>query len=382
MANQVETDSPVGLSKTRLVAAAAEIAAGLTIAASLAALLIWLAVATQRAEAAPSVERVLLAVALALGGVIAGVVLLALAENLRKLDAVQGLLEQQGGARSALPAAGRAPVAGSGFTARPPESDQEAWTQMVLLLREMRDISMLDDEQRRLRLEVQGRELARRLQHEVPAFLRDHNWNEATKRVLHARERFPHLSEWDKLDAQIEDVRARVERRDVENATRQVNDLAALGAWTRAMDVVREVLERHPGSDQAARLFQRVRAEQERAVAEQIARLMHQAQDATNRRDWHAALKAANALIEQFPKSPDAEALRQQLPTLRENAEIQTRQQMEADFRALLKDHHYEEALTIARELIARYPNSPQAQVLQDQLPRLEQKADATRATP
>ena len=104
---------------------------------------------------------------------------------------------------------------------------------------------------------------------------------------------------------------------------------------------------------------------------------MAQAQGASNDREWKAALAAATSLIQRYPKSPEAQALRMQLPTLRENAEIQTRQQMETQIRDLIKEHRFDDALRVAHELLDQYPDSPQAGVLRDQLPRLEEKAAA-----
>jgi hypothetical protein len=45
---------------------------------------------------------------------------------------------------------------------------------------------------------------------------------------------------------------------------------------------------------------------------------------------------------------------------------------MENEFRELMKQQRYSEALSLAHELIDRYPKSPQAEVLREQLPRLE----------
>ena len=104
---------------------------------------------------------------------------------------------------------------------------------------------------------------------------------------------------------------------------------------------------------------------------------MAQAQEAANRREWKTALSLALTVIQRFPKSPEAQALRMQLPTLRENAEIQARQRMEAEIRDLIKARRFDEALRITDELIQQYPNSPQAAVLREQLPRLEEKAAA-----
>jgi len=213
------------------------------------------------------------------------------------------------------------------------------------------------------------------VEQKVPTLLREHGWVEARRLVQEARERFPSFSQWDALEEQIEKVRSEVEAHDVEAATRQVNDLAALGAWPRVMDVVNELLERHPASSRAADLAKRVRFEREKAEAEQRARLMAQAQEATSRHDWTAALQVANTILQRFPHSPEAAALQPQIATLRENVEIEDRKRMEADIRELIKQHRYDEALRIARELVQQYPDSPQADALRDQLPRLEERA-------
>jgi hypothetical protein len=143
------------------------------------------------------------------------------------------------------------------------------------------------------------------------------------------------------------------------------------------MQVVRDLQQRHPDAPQVGELARRVVAEREKATAEERAKLMARAQEATNRRDWTIALQNVEEVLARFPNSPEAEELRQQLPTLRANVEIQTRQRMEAQIRELIKDHRYREALRIARIVIDQYPDSPQAAVLREQLPRIEQRAKA-----
>ena len=250
-----------------------------------------------------------------------------------------------------------------------------ALSELAVLLREVRDISLLNQEERSMRLRSQAEEAARELEKTVPELLRNHNWVEARRRVQVARERFPAQPVWDELEKRIEGVRAGVEARDIEAARRQVHDLASLGAWERAFDVVRDLLERHPGSDAARELARFVQEQRGKADAEQRARLMVQVQEAVKRREWTSALTAASAVIKQYPNSPDAEALRVDLPTLMANAEIQTRKQMEQQITDLTRSRRYGEALQLARELIERYPKSPQAEVLAQKLPQLEAMA-------
>lgn len=252
---------------------------------------------------------------------------------------------------------------------------QASLTELAVLLRELRDISLLNPEERAVRQRELAEEAVRELEKSVPELLRNHNWVEARRRVQLARERYPSQAVWDKLESRIEEVRIGVENQDIEAAKRQVNDLKALGAWERAFDVVHDLLQRHPDSDAARELAQFVQNERGKADAAQRAQLMAQVQEAVKRRDWNTALSAANALMRQYPESNEARALRLDLPTLAANAEIQTRKRMEQEITRLSHAKRYQEAIQLARSLIERYPKSPQAAVLRETLPDLEERA-------
>lgn len=247
--------------------------------------------------------------------------------------------------------------------------------QLVVFTRDTRDISLLNEEERAARFVLEGQAVAQQLAHDVPVMLREHNWQEAHRRVQYARTRFPTLPEWEPLAQQVEQARAKFEAHDIEGAERELEDLAALGAWDRAADVVRELQQRHPDAARVRDLARRVEEGTRRAHAEELQRLMSRAQEATSRRDWVEALRWVETVLGKFPGTPEARDLREQLPTLRANAEIHARQEMEAEIRERIKEHRYTDALRRARELIERYPDSPQAAILREQLPRLEEKS-------
>jgi outer membrane protein assembly factor BamD (BamD/ComL family) len=217
------------------------------------------------------------------------------------------------------------------------------------------------------------------LQQDVPTLLREHNWQEAQARVQRARVRYPSVTVWEALLNQIEQARAKFEQHDVETAEREVNDLVALSAWDRALNVVREVQRRHPDSERAAVLARRVQEGVDRAAAEERGRLMKEAQAATDKHEWVVALRLVERVMEKYPTSPEAHDLRLQLPTLKVNVEIQTRQRTESEIRLLVKQHRYVEAVRMAQDLIEQYPGSPQAKVLQSQLPKLQEMAQRGR---
>ena len=374
MTDNDEVVEQVTLNRTRLVAAILSVAGVLLAVVTVGWALVRVA-HVGRAEGV-SATSFLEAIALSFGGVAMGLLLWGIAEALRRLDSLCAMVEigRENPARlneaTAAPAASDQTMAAMAKLSRTIE-------ELVAVTREVRDVSLLSESERAARVRVQGEALVRQLETAIPALLQEHRWVEARRRVQQARERFPAIDRWDALEAQIEELRSRAEAHDVEITARQVDDLAALGAWGRAMGVLRELLERHPDSSAVKELAQRVRIRRDKADAEQRARLMAQAQEAVTRREWNRALGLANDVIRRFPRSSEAEALRQQLPTLLENAEIHTRQQMEAEFRELMKGQRYEAALRLAHELVDRYPNSPQAEVLREQLPRLEERVAA-----
>lgn len=247
--------------------------------------------------------------------------------------------------------------------------------EMVLLLREVRDISLLTADQRSMRLDVQGKAAVAALERDVPVLLREHNWIEARRRVQEARERYPAFAQWDALERQIEQMRNQVESHDVDGAERQIHDLVMLGAWDRVSEVIEEMLERHPESPRAHELAQRVTSQRNQAESEQRRALMNKAQEATNSRDWATALELSTTLIQNYPRSPEAQALRLQLPTLRENAEVRERQNLEMQFRDCWQQRRYKDALRVAEYVLKRFPNSPQAGVLRDSIPKLRELA-------
>ena len=86
----------------------------------------------------------------------------------------------------------------------------------------------------------------------------------------------------------------------------------------------------------------------------------------------------ARTLLDEYPDSAEATAVRGQMETLEANAEIETRQELENEIKDLIKHRRFAEALDLANQVITNYPESPQAEALRSQLPRLRQRAEET----
>ena len=68
-------------------------------------------------------------------------------------------------------------------------------------------------------------------------------------------------------------------------------------------------------------------------------------------------------------------AIRPQLKTIRENAEIEERQEQERRIQELIRAKQIPEAIDLAEDLLRRFPNSPQADSLQKLLPKMRELA-------
>ena len=164
--------------------------------------------------------------------------------------------------------------------------------------------------------------------------------------------------------------------------TRQVEDLMSISAWPRARQIVQQLIERHPDSEEARKLLMRVEKEHATFQEEQRRRMHTEVQRFVSQKRWEEANVAAKTFVERFPGCAESEALLMQIPTLQNNAEIEVRQELETKIMDYARHGRYIEAVDLARRLIERYPGSPQAEALRNQLPRLEELANNPDARP
>ena len=172
---------------------------------------------------------------------------------------------------------------------------------------------------------------------------------------------------FEKLGDRVQQAARRNEPLDHARAKRLVEEAIADEHWSAAERRAASVTFDHPESTRCRHLWDSTRR----------ARLQHYIQERSGQHHWAEALAAADEFLERFPDGPEAEALREQLPTLRDNAEILQRRQYETRFQELLAGGQYTEALRLARLVVERFPDSPQARALRDRIPLLEKRAEA-----
>ncbi len=330
-----------------------------------------------------------LAAGLACSGFLWGVA--ALLRMLRQVQAsllrMEELQYQQRGSSTATSAEGQstggsAPGRGQIVGGENPAAENGVLREMTRLLRDIRDNSLLSEAER----QEKARWVAEEDIHEAQALLRsltaEGDFPRAREIAEKTSRRYPHDQRAADLIKQVEETRQRRESDDVESAVNQVNDLISISAWQPARQVVQQLQQRHPDSAEARQLLLRIEREHKILQDEQRRRMYAETQRYVTRRRWEEALAAARTFIERFPGCDEAEALQLQIHTLESNAEIEVRQRLEDEIMDLTKHGRYIEAVELAKKVITKYPESPQAEVLRSRLGRLEQLANDPDAPP
>jgi hypothetical protein len=158
-------------------------------------------------------------------------------------------------------------------------------------------------------------------------------------------------------------------------ARSRVEDLMALSNWDSALAIATQFASEHEDDADAQWLRQRVQREYGIYREGSVRRLYEQIKDELERKHYRRALSIARRLLDKFADHKKAQKIRQQLPTILENAEIEERQEDEARIQSFIKAKRFQDAVELGEALLAKYPMSPQAESLDDMLPRLRQLA-------
>ena len=332
---------------------------------------------------------IILASGLACGGLLFG--LSAALRLLRELHASLIRVEQfqyerrtsSGGAYDA-----DSPSHGVSATAHDPKADEDAaemngsMQAMIRLLEDIRDNSLLSEEQRREKRRRVADEEIEDAQTLIRSLSAERDFVQARKMADKTQRKYPSDGRVDALVVQVEEARERWEAGDVSEAIRQVDDLISVSAWPRARELAQQLQARYPDSAEARQLLLRIERDHKAFQEEQCRRMRAEIQRLVSRRRWEEALVAARTFIERFPGSEEAQAMRLELPTLKTNAEIDIRQKLEAEIMDLVKHGRYIEATELATKVIEQYPGSPQAEALRTRLGRLRELAHDPKAPP
>jgi hypothetical protein len=174
----------------------------------------------------------------------------------------------------------------------------------------------------------------------------------------------------------VENASEAAQANDLTAAQSRVNDLMGVGRYAEAERVAANLAQQYPNTAEPIGLLGHVRRERQLYEKQHRQRMHDEIQQLVHQRKWHEAAEATRRFIQAFPNAQETEGLRGELETLLANADIQARKQLENDFKGHLTEKRYWDAMELARKIISEHPLSPQAQALRVQLPRLEELAN------
>jgi hypothetical protein len=271
---------------------------------------------------------------------------------------------------------------GTAESGAPIDASRVPWEEILMILRDTRENTLLTEEERRDKaVRVEQQEMAE-TKSILERLCQSGDFPSARERLAEMERKYPGrpaLNEWAE---HIERARSERERLDIDVYTRRVDEYITISAWQRARETVAEFQQRYPESGTADQLAARVEREFEVYDDAQRTRMYAEIQRYVSRRRWREALMASHTFIERFPHRSEADALRLQLDTLAVNADIQTRQELEAEITELAKRGQYADAEALARQVVEQFPDSPTAEILRSQLDRLHELATNPNAPP
>jgi len=242
-------------------------------------------------------------------------------------------------------------------------------------LQEIRELLMLPNELRERRFQaLVERESKRRLA-AAEGFINSRDFHRARRELAVLTKRFGQNDRIRDAEKKLEQAADAVRGQDIADVTTRIEELMTITQWEEAVRAAQELGEKYPEAIEPQRLIEHVERERNLFEEKHRKRLYEEIQQFVNQRRWREAERAAERFIETFPTGADTDLLHQQMETLKANAEIEIRQQLERHIKEYMKQKQYWDALELARRLINEYPFSPQADALRNQLGQLEELA-------
>jgi len=248
-------------------------------------------------------------------------------------------------------------------------------TEILTMLGEIRDVLLLPDQERRHRYQQMMEDEFQKRKEAVEHLAHSFDFHRARDEMAAFIKRFGTDERIRELQNRIEEMAEAARVNDIKEVTKKVENMMGLTYWDDAESLTRELARKYPAASEPVALLDRVRRERQLFEQNHRQRMHDEIQQFVNMRQWRKALEAGLRFINTFPTGPDTDVLRQQIATLEANADIQARQELEKQIKELIQQNQYWDALELARRIIADYPLSPQANALRGQLPRLEELA-------
>jgi hypothetical protein len=239
----------------------------------------------------------------------------------------------------------------------------------------LKELALLDDVQRQARGQMsKERRKLERLE-EASVLIQHREWEQADALLTLLESLHPGDADVLARRNELDDARGAARETAWTQVVRQVEDMVALARFDDASTAVAVFRRAHPTHVDAAGLAARVIADRDAHVERTAAAMFNEIRTAIEARQWRMALDGAQRFLGQFPDHPRSERIRQQVRTIQKNAEIEERHEQEDRIRELAKSGRFAESADLCQDLLARFPDSPQAPSLRNLLPRLRERS-------
>jgi len=248
------------------------------------------------------------------------------------------------------------------------------------LLAEIRDAGLMNESQKQKRLLQVTTSRRRVAMAKVEEMIATSRWHEAEALLANAEQEFVEDAVVQAMRRRYEESKETAERQALGRAKQAIQDQIALSSWDRASEIATAFAQQHPGAA-ADELVQRV-AQLRRDYTDSIgSELYDEVRANVEQRSWRRAYDAAKRLLAKCPDHPKAPQIKNQLAILKDNAETEQRNALEARIQDMIRAKRYNEAIELAQELQNTYPNSHQAEIAGQLIARLQQHLATQEAT-
>ena len=260
-----------------------------------------------------------------------------------------------------------------------PQAAPDASLEILAALESIRDVLLLNQEQREAVGERRRADLAERLIERFESAMERGDFRSAEAALAELARRVPDEPRLEPCRRVLREARESARRAELTTVTTRTRDLIATGRFADALEMAEALAAKYAGDTEALELVEHVRREREAHEAEKVQRLFHQVEVLAENRQWKQAVEAARAFLDVYPDSAEADLVRATLPTLQDNARLAEVRQLRDRIRDLIARQEYREALALAETVVAEYPETAAARELKEQMPRLRERAEGAR---
>jgi outer membrane protein assembly factor BamD (BamD/ComL family) len=251
----------------------------------------------------------------------------------------------------------------------------DALVRMEEMLREIRELSLLGDADRRMRLSHHLEQRKRLMSRQIMDQVNAHEFARAEEILRDLESQFPNDPHAVGCRRDMEAARRESEAKLVHQAREKIEHLMAIGSWESALHEVNHLVENFPRNTDARELLKRVAHERDLFIDTNAQVIYTELRQHIDQHQWRQALSGAQQLLARYPMHARAQQIRQHLRTIQENADTEQCQEAEVRLQELIRAGQFRDAIDLSEEILRRFPASPQADAIEEMLPRLHQLA-------